>query len=215
MTQRLRPAVTDPVILMFSRRQVETCDMDEPLELLRSLTADRGVAIEFCGRISLVVDGYNDDPRELFEIPEVRAYIKRLDQAWPYWFFFLSQADESIKLLESCLCDTIEVVPGVTSIDLDQMERSLARHFGAMYRLGEELDLPEDACEEVAEGIIGMFRNAAVERIEGYFFQINFKAYLFRISRCSRWKQSRQWVVYWVTGVSFKAGNFYRHQRFD
>ena len=33
MTQRLRPAVTDPVILMFSRRQVETGDVDEPLEL--------------------------------------------------------------------------------------------------------------------------------------------------------------------------------------
>jgi hypothetical protein len=167
MNQRLRPAVTDPVILVFSRRQVEAGDIDEPLELLRSLTADRGVAIEFCGRVSLVVDGYNDDPRELFEVPEVRAYIKRLDQAWPYWFFFLSQADESIKLLESCLCDTIEVVPGVTSIDLDQLERSLARQFTAMHRLREELDLPEDACEEVAEGIIGMFRNAAVERVEG------------------------------------------------
>jgi hypothetical protein len=32
MTQRLRPAVTEPVILMFSRRQVETGDIDEPLE---------------------------------------------------------------------------------------------------------------------------------------------------------------------------------------
>jgi hypothetical protein len=167
MTQRLRPAVTDPVILVFSRRQVETSDLAEPLQFMRRLTADRHTALEFCGRISLVIDGYNDDPRELFEIPEVRAYITRLDQAWSYWFFFLSQADESIKLLESCLCDTIEVVPGVTSIDLDQMERSLARHFGAMYRLSEELDLPEDACEKVAEGIIGMFRNAAVERIEG------------------------------------------------
>jgi hypothetical protein len=167
MNQRLRPAVTDPIMLMFSRRQVETCDVDEPLELLRSLTADRDVAIEFCGRTSLVVDGYNDDPRELFEIPEVRAYFKRLDQVWPYWFFFLSQADESIKLLESCLCETIEVVPGVTSIDLEQLERSLARHFAAMHRLGEELDLPEEIREDVAEGIISMFRNAAVERIEG------------------------------------------------
>ncbi|NMQ06305.1 hypothetical protein E4Q08_14120 [Candidatus Accumulibacter phosphatis] len=167
MNQRLRPAVTDPVILMFSRLQVETCDVDEPLELLRSLTADRDVAIKFCGRISLVVDGYNDDPRELFEIPEVRAYVDRLDREWSYWFFFLSQADESIKLLESCLCETIEVVPGVTSIDLDQMERSLARHLGAMYRLGEQLRLREEMCEEVTEGIIAMFRNAAVERIEG------------------------------------------------
>jgi hypothetical protein len=167
MTQHLRPAVTDLIVLMFSRRQVETCDVDEPLGLLRSLAADRRTAIEFWGRISLVIDGYNDDPRELFEIPEVRAYIKCLDLAWPYWFFLLSQIDESIKLLESCLCDTIEVVPGVTSIDLDQLDRSLARHFGAMYRLGAELKLPEEMCEEVAEGIIGMFQNAAVERIEG------------------------------------------------
>jgi hypothetical protein len=167
MNQRLRPAVTDPFILMFSRRQVETCDINEPVQFLRRLTADRQTALEFSRRISLVVDGYNDDPRELFEIPEVRAYIKRLDRVWPNWFFFLSQADESIKLLESCLCETIEVVPGVTSVDMEQLERSLARHFGAMYRLGEELKLPEDLCEEVAEGIIGMFQNAAVERIEG------------------------------------------------
>ena len=167
MTQRLRPAVTDPVILMFSRRQVVTGDLAEPLQFLRRLAADRHAALEFSGRISLVVDGYNDDPRELFEIPEVRTYIKRLDEAWPHWFFFLSQADESIKVLESCLCETIEVVPGVTSVDMDQLERSLARHFGAMYHLGESLNLPEAVCEEVAEGILGMFRNAKVERIEG------------------------------------------------
>lgn len=33
MTQRLRLAVTDPVILMFSRRQVETGDLAESLSL--------------------------------------------------------------------------------------------------------------------------------------------------------------------------------------
>ena len=103
--------------------------------------------------------------------PRCARTVKRLDQAWPYWFFFLSQADESIKLLESCLCDTIEVVPGVTSVDMDQLEQSLARHFAAMHRLGEELGLAEEMCEEVAEGIIGMFRNAAVERIEGVDYQ--------------------------------------------
>jgi len=167
MTQRLRPAVSEPVILMFSRQQVEAGDISETLALLRRLTADRPTAIDFCGRISLVVDGYNHDPRELFEVPEVRAYIKRLDQAWPNWFFFLSQADDSVKLLESCLCETIEVVPGVTSIDLEQLERSLARHFTAMHRLREALGLPEELCEEVADGIIGMFRNSAVERVEG------------------------------------------------
>lgn len=55
----------------------------------------------------------------------------------------------------------------MTSIDLEQLERSLARHFTAVHRLREDLGLPEEMCEEVAEGIIGMFRNSAVERIEG------------------------------------------------
>ncbi|MBK7676957.1 MAG: hypothetical protein IPJ27_20595 [Candidatus Accumulibacter sp.] len=167
MNQRLRPGVAEPVILMFSRRQVETCDVDEPLELLRSLTADRRTAIEFCGRISLVVDGYNDDPRELFEVPEVRAYIKRLDLAWPYWFFLLSQIGGVNQAPGELLVRDHRGLPGVTSVDMGQLDRSLARHFGAMHRLAEELKLPEEMCEEVAEGIVGMFQNAAVERIEG------------------------------------------------
>jgi hypothetical protein len=73
--------------------------------------------------------------------------------------------------MQGCLRETIEVVPGVTSIDLEQLERSLARHFTAVHRLREALDLPEELCEEVAEGIIGMFRNSAVERIEGDEYQ--------------------------------------------
>ncbi|TLD46873.1 MAG: hypothetical protein FAZ92_00849 [Accumulibacter sp.] len=36
-----------------------------------------------------------------------------------------------------------------------------------MHRLREALGLPEETCEEVAEGIIGMFRTSAVKRIEG------------------------------------------------
>jgi hypothetical protein len=97
----------------------------------------------------------------------VRAYLKRLDHEWPYWFFFLSQADDSIQMLESCLCDTIEVIPGVASIDLDQMDHALARHFGAMNRLSQELNLPEEICGQIAEGVIGLIHNAAVEGIEG------------------------------------------------
>jgi hypothetical protein len=171
VNQRLRPGISEPVFLMFSRRQVETSDIDEPLQFLRGLTANPRAALEYCGRISLIVDGYNDDPREIFEVPEVRAFIKSIDQQWPYWFFFLSQADDSIKMLESCLCDTIEVIPGVASIDLEQMERSLVRHFGAMNRLCEAMNVPEAKIEEISEGIISLIHNASVEQIDGDEYQ--------------------------------------------
>ena len=45
----------------------------------------------------------------------------------------MSQADESIRLLENCLCDTIERVAGVTSVGMEQLERSLARYLTVMY----------------------------------------------------------------------------------
>jgi hypothetical protein len=172
MNQRLRPAVSEPVFLMFSRRQVEACDIAEPLEFLSSLTADPLLAHDYCGRISLVVDGYNDDPREIFEVAEVRAFVKALDQQWPYWFFFLSQADDSIKLLESCLCDAIEVIPGVVSIDVEQMERSLVRHFAAMDRFCEAINLSAEKIEEISEGVISLIHNASVEKIDGDDYQL-------------------------------------------
>jgi hypothetical protein len=171
MSQHLRAGVSDPVFLVFSRRQVEACDIGEPLEFLRDLTANPRAALDYCGRISLVIDGYNDDPREIFEVPEVRAFVKKLDQQWSYWLFFLSQADESVKMLESCLCDTIEVVPGVASIDLDQMEIALARHFGAMNRLCEALNVPGEKNEEIADGVISLIRNASVDQIKGDDYQ--------------------------------------------
>jgi hypothetical protein len=167
MTFRFRPAVMDPIYLVFSREQVEAHDISEPLQVLRQLTGNPEKGVGACGRISLVIDGYNADPRELFEIPEVRRYIKAIDDLWPYWYFFLSQADDSIKIVESCLCDSIEVVPGVASINTEQLNDTLTRHFSAMDRYCEAINLPEDKIQEISEGIISLILNASVERIEG------------------------------------------------
>ena len=171
MNGRLRPAVSQPIYFVISRQQVDTGDISESLEVLRHLagTPEKAVAAQGC--ISLVVDGYDHDPRELFEITKVREYIKSLDDHWPYWLFFLSQADDSIKLLESCLCDVIEVVPGVTSIDTQQLELNLARHFSALYRYCASINLPESVSDEITDGVISLIRNSTVERIEGDDYQ--------------------------------------------
>jgi hypothetical protein len=161
-----RPAIQEPVYLVLLRQQVESGDQQETMAFLQHIIASPDHALEFMGRVSLIVDGYNDDARELFEVPEVRRYIKALDDQWAFWFFFLSQADDSIKILESCLCDTIEVIPGVASIDLEQMERSLARHFTALNRLCEALAIPDEINQEISEGIIAFIHNSAVQKIE-------------------------------------------------
>lgn len=170
MSPQNSSAVLEPLILVLSRPQIEVSDTDEAMGLLHQLMSDPEVMLSCCGRVSLVIDGYNEDPRELFEIAEVRAFIQALDARWPYWYFFLSQADDSIKLLESCLCDSIEVVPGVNAIDTDQLTASLTRHFAALTRLCESINLPEHRAEEISEGVISLIRNASIERLdaEGY-----------------------------------------------
>jgi hypothetical protein len=52
--------------------------------------------------MTLVVDGYNYDPRELVDIPEVRTLLRSLEASWPHWAFFFNQVDDSIKLLVRC-----------------------------------------------------------------------------------------------------------------
>ena len=74
----LRPGVTEPVVLMISRRQVEAFDVGSVMTNLKPFLATREDAWLYRGQMTLVVDGYNDDPRELVDIPEVRALLQEL-----------------------------------------------------------------------------------------------------------------------------------------
>ena len=63
----LRPGITEPVILMISRRQVEAFDIASVLKELKPFLATREDAWVYRDQMALV-DGYSDDPRELFDI---------------------------------------------------------------------------------------------------------------------------------------------------
>ena len=89
MTQRprldLHPGVTEPVVLMISRREVEAGDIASVVSRLKVFLATREDAWLYRGQTTLVVDGYNSDPRELVDIPEVRAILRQFNADCPYW----------------------------------------------------------------------------------------------------------------------------------
>ena len=47
--------------------------------------------------------GYDDDPREIEAIPEVREWFSKLFAAWPYWFFFVNRIDQIVPLVLTLL----------------------------------------------------------------------------------------------------------------
>lgn len=159
----LRPGVRDPIFFVLSRQQIERMEIDESLVFLRSLLPPNrpGDIWALKGRISLAVDGYDHDPRELFEIPEVCQYLRAIDDLWPFWFFFFSQADESLTVLAMCLASAIEVNPGEAYVDPERIRRILERGFSAVNRLFDTYDF--DPAENLAltTGVLRLLSNGA------------------------------------------------------
>jgi hypothetical protein len=77
----MRPGVTEPVVLFISRDQVEEADLPSILSSLKVFLASREDAWHYRSQMSLAVDGYDDDPRELVDIPEVSDLLRRLEVA--------------------------------------------------------------------------------------------------------------------------------------
>jgi hypothetical protein len=107
----------DLIAVFVSRDEFERLDLSGCLQVLDSLIESRERAMRFRDRVDFAVDGYNDDPRELFEIPEVRTFVRELDAKWPYWFFFLSKATGALAMIMFCLCRYQRVGAGSTRYD--------------------------------------------------------------------------------------------------
>ena len=158
----LRPGVQEPVVLLISRREVEQADLPSVLSRLKVLLANREDAWRYRGQMTLVVDGYNHDPRELVDIPEVRSLLRRLEAEWPYWAFFFNQVDDSIKLLLSCVAGSRYLGRGAVEMDADLVAGAMARAFGGMNAVFERFNFPEDELELMSRGFVEVLQQAGM-----------------------------------------------------
>ena len=92
----------------INRRDIEASNFDvifgaiESLGVLAPDAADLDTLRKLQSKIGIFVDGYNDDPRELFEVPEVCQYFQTLHKAWPFGLYFFSHTVGTLQLLVWC-----------------------------------------------------------------------------------------------------------------
>ena len=158
----LRPGVSEPVVLLISRREVEQADLASVLSRLKAFLATREDAWLYRGQMTLVVDGYNHDPRELVDIPEVRSLLRQLEAEWPYWAFFFNQVDDSIKLLLSCVAGSRYLGNGAVEMDADLVAGAMARAFGGMNAVFERFNFPEEELELMSRGFVEVLQQAGM-----------------------------------------------------
>jgi hypothetical protein len=94
-----RPTQFLPLYVVVSRDEIESRDFTAPFAALKSLIASPATARAHMESVDVAFSGYDEDARELFEIPEVREYVYRLDGEFPYWLFFLSKYGLGLQCL--------------------------------------------------------------------------------------------------------------------
>lgn len=88
----------------IDRNDVERLHTANVKDFFARISASDKLCRKFQGRVELSVAGYEKDPRELWEIEEVRRFFTFADPEVQHWFFFLDPADDRFGLKVYFLC---------------------------------------------------------------------------------------------------------------
>lgn len=127
------------LVLSISKDEITSGNVASALERLYVIAETRETALRYRESLVFQVVGYETDPRELSEIPEVRAFFARLTYEWPHWLWFLQRNTGAIPLLLSLLC-TIKVHHNPNSFGTEFQHRDeLAQKMMDMFERGNAM----------------------------------------------------------------------------
>lgn len=113
-------------------------------QLLRIYSDSKNIHL-FHGWLSFSVNGYGDDDRELFQIPEVCDYFKSLSASFPFLFYFLNLEQPTLAVVMNCVSDaeypTARDGTVYVQVDGDKLQRFVLQQFGGLNKLFADHDL--------------------------------------------------------------------------
>ncbi len=121
----------DLILYQFSREKVERGEFRHFLSLygLDKLPTGRRLR-QLMDSMVFCIEGWDDDPREIHDIPEIRRFYSAFHEAWPYWLYFCSLEGDTLRtMVMCCLSSIISLkVDGKTQVGVEFDRRELL-HF--------------------------------------------------------------------------------------
>ena len=92
------------VHFIFSREEVESQKYSRLFQAYPAKPELASVQMvrPLMGKLVIFIDGYNEDHRTLWEIPEVRSFMKRLCEIWPCWLYFCLLQEVNTRSIMFC-----------------------------------------------------------------------------------------------------------------
>ena len=114
---------SDHIVLQISQEAIQNCDTSEYVTLLHGATGSLQSFEAAFQKYVLLISGYDEDQRELYQIPEVVKFIKDLNSKLPFWLYFVNTTDKRFfSWMIACLCQ---------AMILDQDEETIYADFNA------------------------------------------------------------------------------------
>lgn len=111
-------------------------------------------------RVDIAFHGYDHTHEELFEIPEVRDFVYKLDEQFPFWLYFLSKRHLGLQCLLWCFLPPFLTVEARSKIFPERINDLLTKRWlPAMNQIGEHLGLSESQIERLTERALSYITN--------------------------------------------------------
>jgi hypothetical protein len=134
------------LMLHVPHELIEQENHDPIAEILLDMVSSREKALAFRQRVGILVDGFDDDPRGIWEFPKARQFFRRLFERCPFVMFLSHPEGALLRLFAACWV----YEDGMTE-EAEQQRKSefLHRAFYGLNGLNHTIMLSEEQNREI------------------------------------------------------------------
>jgi len=137
-------------MFVVSRQEIDNCDVSGILHVFNEMVKPDRLLDTF-ESVNLLVDGYNEDGRELAAVPEVRAWVRKLDESSNGLFWLLCKFGRCMDWVVFSLVPLRTMPNGRIYMETDDLTTLVADQFNKVNILLDSSGLDPEVTQPLNE----------------------------------------------------------------
>jgi hypothetical protein len=142
------------LIICITREEIEAENTTNTVARLHDLVQTKESAMAAMQRVVVLVEGYDEDARDCWEIPEVRTFLRKVFAECPYLFFLAMPEFMTITVFAACFCDPIRVDADTVRYDICRLREFLDAGFCALNVITQRHAISIEINKAITEDIL-------------------------------------------------------------
>ena len=154
--------MADTCMVPIPKMDVLMEDFTNIKTLIDNITSDRGQLLQMRNSWEIIFMGYDDDPREIPDIPEVVNWIEQSVEVGIPWFYFMKATQDSLGLVTFMICCGSyhnSDHPGRYNFERDRILAFIKKNLDNLTDFVEQYDIPDEVGRAVTDDIMGMVQS--------------------------------------------------------